>query len=264
LLNFQNCKAHCGNKLKTPPLEIFNQTYQICAELEKEQYPEQIVSEIWNSLRDKFPLCETNIILSCVYVILLFSKKQTQNMQFFLTCCKQQIDEAYLLEFQHLIREVLIHITAITDDIEILKKEANKISDLNERELFYAGYLAHYKQIQHKGNIVQQIIDEMVFIQQTKALTNTENESADSVNMKVKAVVILELLKEMKSGVAHNDRSKISKLIAFLTGNSYQKIYNELRNGICLTNYHSQQIDDVNKIFTELNMSISICKDKEY
>ena len=264
LLNFQNCKAHCGNKLKTPPLEIFNQAYQICAKLEKEQYPEQVVSTIWNKLRDKFPLCETNIILSCVYVILLFSKKQTQNMQFFLTCCKQQIDECYLHEFQHLITEELIHITAITDDIEELKKVADQITDLNEQELFYIGYLAHYKQARHKGNIVEQIQDQIEFIKRKKELTTIEKDTTDSASMKVKSVVILELLKALQLGPAHNDLSKISRLISYLTDFSYNSVYQALKTGISLSDFHNDEIQKANTILKNLKSTISINIGKQY
>jgi hypothetical protein len=76
--------------------------------------------------------------------------------------------------------------------------------------------------------------------------------------------VILELLKKMQLGTAHNDLSKICKLIAFLTGNSYNSIYNELQKGIYFSKFHSKQIDEANKILAELNALISIDKDKQY
>ena len=61
-----------------------------------------------------------------------------------------------------------------------------------------------------------------------------------------------------------NDLSKICKLIARITGNSYRKIYNELQKGICFSEFHNKEIEEVNKIFSELNLSISISKDKFY
>jgi hypothetical protein len=82
--------------------------------------------------------------------------------------------------------------------------------------------------------------------------------------MKIKAVAILEMLKAMQAGKAKNDLSKICKLIAFLTGNSYRKIYSEFQKGVNLSDYHSQQIDELNKIFKELELSISIIKDRQY
>jgi cell division protein FtsL len=260
LLNFQNSKAHCKNKLN--PLRIFNEAYAICEQLKQEQHPEQTIQKIWERLRkqEKILLCEANIIFSCVYVISLFSKSQNPNMQFFLTCCKQRIDENYLQEFDHLIREELTQITPITDDFEALKKEANKIHDLNERELFYAGYLAHYKQVQHKGNIAQQISDEIELIQRTKELSILEQDSPDTAKMKVKAFALFEFLKANGISTANHDLTKICKFIAFMLGNSYHNIYKELQKGITFKKCHHQQIDEINKIFAELNIYISIEK----
>jgi len=68
----------------------------------------------------------------------------------------------------------------------------------------------------------------------------------------------------MQLGAAHNDLTKICKLIAFLTGNSYNSIYNETQKGIYFSKFHSKQIDEVNKILKELNVSISIDINKQY
>ena len=158
-----------------------------------------------------------------------------------------------------------------------LKKQADKIKDLNKKELFLVEHLTRYKQAQHEGNMIQQITDEISLTQLQKLLSNTQSitdqetqivdkieDTTDIPCIKVKTVVMLEILHEMKAGTAQNDRSKISKLIAFLTGNSYNKIYNEMRSGINLTKYHIPQIDEVNKILIDLKIPISICKDKMY
>ena len=68
----------------------------------------------------------------------------------------------------------------------------------------------------------------------------------------------------MQLGTAHNDLTKICKLIAFLTGNSYNSIYNEMQKGIHFSKFHSKQIDEANKILENLNASISIDKNKQY
>lgn len=86
----------------------------------------------------------------------------------------------------------------------------------------------------------------------------------EAASIKVRAAVILEMLKEMQLGVAHNDLTKICKLIAFLTGNSYKSIYNEVQKGVHFSSFHSKQIDEVNKILEELNASISIDKGGRY
>ena len=72
------------------------------------------------------------------------------------------------------------------------------------------------------------------------------------------------MLKQMQLGTAHNDLSKICKLITFLTGNSYNSIYNEVQKGTYFTKFHSKQIDEVNKILEELNALISIDINKQY
>jgi hypothetical protein len=92
----------------------------------------------------------------------------------------------------------------------------------------------------------------------------SEKNNPDAASIKVRSVVILEMLKQMQLGTAHNDLTKICKLIAFLTGNSYNSIYNELQKGVYFSNFHSKQIDKANKILAELNASISIDKNKQY
>lgn len=68
----------------------------------------------------------------------------------------------------------------------------------------------------------------------------------------------------MQLGAAQNDLTKICKLIAFLTGNSYNSIYNELQKGIYFSKTHRHYIDEANKLLEELTASISIDKDKQY
>ena len=91
-----------------------------------------------------------------------------------------------------------------------------------------------------------------------------EKDNTDVASIKVRSVIILELLKNMQLGAAHNDLTKICKLIAFLTGNSYNSIYNEIQKGVFFSKYHSKQIDEANKILAELNASIAINKNKQY
>ena len=82
--------------------------------------------------------------------------------------------------------------------------------------------------------------------------------------MKVRSVVILEMLKQMQLGPSRNDLTKICQFIAFLTGYSYKKIYNEMQKGISLSNFHNIQIEEANKILGGISSSITIDKDKRY
>jgi hypothetical protein len=88
--------------------------------------------------------------------------------------------------------------------------------------------------------------------------------ASEVASTKVRSVVILEILKQLQLGIAHNDLTKICKLISFLTGNSYNSIYNEMQKGIYFSKFHGKQIDEANRILAELNASISIDKDKQY
>jgi hypothetical protein len=238
LLYLQDSKGNGRYKLKRQPLEILNQAYAICEELQGEKHPEELVQPLWDSLRQQFLAYETSVIFSCVYVILFFTSKDNPNMRYFLNRIKQKIDSIYFQEFEPLLNEELTCITALPANFEQLKTEADKIQDLDKRELFYTDYLTRHKQAKSKGNISQQISDEIELIKRTKELSFAEKtnnptvEENAAIPLKVRSVVILELLKKMQCGTAHNDLTKICKLIAFLTGNSYDRIYNELQKVI--------------------------------
>ena len=121
----------------------------------------------------------------------------------------------------------------------------------------YALYKKHYPQdicgiVEKKIKILEQPTEE------------PEKDSADVASIKLRSVIILELLKKMQLGTAHNDLTKICKLIAFLTGNSYNSIYNEIQKGVYFSKFHGRQIDEANKILEELNALISIDKNKQY
>jgi hypothetical protein len=270
LLYLQDNKENGRYYLKRQPLEIFNQAYAICDELQNLKHPEELAVPVWNKIRQSFLSYETSVIFSCVYIILCFAEKDNPNMKYFLNRIKQKIDSIYFQEFEPLMKEELTYLTALPINFEFLKTEADKIPDLDRRELFYADYLTRYKQAKNKGNILQQINDEIELIKRTKELSNTEKptvaekDNTDIAPIKVRSVVILEMLKKMQLGTAQNDLTKICKLIAFLTGNSYNSIYNELQKGIFFSKTHNRHIDEANKILTELNSSISIDKDKQY
>ena len=121
----------------------------------------------------------------------------------------------------------------------------------------YALYKKHYPQdicgiVEKKIKILEQPTEE------------PEKDNTDVASIKLRSVIILELLKKMQLGTAHNDLTKICKLIAFLTGNSYNSIYNEIQKGVYFSRFHGRQIDEANKILEELNASISIDKNKQY
>lgn len=81
---------------------------------------------------------------------------------------------------------------------------------------------------------------------------------------KIRTAVIYELLNKLGKGKSFNDLSKICNLVAYLTGGSPKKIYNEAQKGIQFTDYHKKELSEVNKILSDLSLGIELKKDKEY
>jgi histidyl-tRNA synthetase len=100
----------------------------------------------------------------------------------------------------------------------------------------------------------------------TAVVDTTEQQGLErKIPVKVRAVVLLELLQQMKLGKAHNDLTKICDLIGFLTDKSSDYIYNELQKGVHFSQRtHKRHIEEVNKILSDLNASISIDINKQY
>ncbi|MDR0941301.1 MAG: hypothetical protein LBM68_03645 [Bacteroidales bacterium] len=270
LLHLQDCNQPGIVKLKRHPLEIFNQAYAICEELQQEKYPEEAVIPIWKRLRNSFILHEVNVIFSCVYVIQCFSENKNPNMRYFLFRVKDKIDTHYFKKFEPLLSEELTYITALPANFEFLKTEADTISDLDKRELFYADYLTRYKQAKNKGNILQQIFDEIDLIQRTKALTTTEEQKAETTEksgtkrtLKVTTDVLMLLLEKSGISAISDDKTKMARLIAYLTDFSEEKIRQRLSNTEELTSYHREEVETINKILAELNSNISIKYNKQ-
>ena len=158
---------------------------------------------------------------------------------------------------------------ALPPDFIFLKSEADKIDDLSKRELYYQEYQTRYKQAQNQGDILKQIEDEIKLIERTKALAVQENieiptESEKGASSKVRAVVIMQMLKQMGKRKSANDLSAICRLVSFLTNQSEKKLYNEAQKGILLSSYHDAEISQANEILKSLNISISIEKNKDY
>ena len=140
--------------------------------------------------------------------------------------------------------------------------EQNSFSNQKQIELLHVvNYALHKK---HYPQDICGIVERKIKLLELTEQGATEKESTDTASIKVRSVIILEMLKQMQLGAAHNDLTKICKLIAFVTGNSYNSIYNEMQKGVYFSNFHSKQLDEANKIFKELNASISIDKDKQY
>ncbi|MBP3202082.1 MAG: hypothetical protein J6M31_00535 [Bacteroidales bacterium] len=98
------------------------------------------------------------------------------------------------------------------------------------------------------------------------SLDGADETAADKAkgSNKIRTAVIYEILNKLGKGKSFNDLSKICNLVAYLTGGSPRKIYNEAQKGIQFTDYHKKELSEVNKILSDLSLGIELKKDKEY
>lgn len=269
LLYLQDSCKNGRIPLKRKPLEIFNQAYCLCEILAAEKYPENCIHALWNKTSEQFLDYETNIIFSCVCVILSFSETNNNNIPHCVQRIKNIVNSSYFSEFENVLNEDLSLTPELPKNFKQLKEQADLISNTSEKLLFYRKTLTQIKQSKNKKNIVQQIEDEIHLIESTQLIENTKQNdipisTEKEIPTKVRTVVIMEMLKKMNCGKDVNDLSSICRLVALLTGRSYDKIYNEAQKGISFTNYHNEDIKKVNEVLTSLNTNILIKKDKEY
>lgn len=260
-------------RLECSPLEILNQAYLLCEEIQNELHPEELILDIWERTAKKYLPSETSIIFSCVYFILIFSDQKNKKMIFFLNCIKGRIAPLYFQKFESGYTEMLLSLGRLSINFENVKKKADTIINLQNRELFYTELLILHKQEMCNGDPLQLISLEIDLIRQKKLLSTdpppladceTDEKVGDLPGIKLKAIVLLELLKRCNISTANNDLTKICKLIAFLTGSSYISVYREVQKGITLSKYHEKNIEAINTIFQELNSTIVISKDVKY
>ena len=258
-------------KLKRDIIHMFNKMYEMCHVIRQDKHPEMYFQNYWDKARAEHTSYETSIIFSGVYLILSLRPGTSINLTICLNRIKAKIDPAYLEPFEPILNSGKAYADgkALPPDFAFLKFEADKIEDLSKRELYYQEYQTRYKQVQNQGNILRQIEDEIKLIERTKALAVQENieiptESEKGASSKVRAVVIMEMLKQMGKGKSANDLSAICRLVSFLTNQSEKKLYNEAQKGILLSSYHDAEISQANEILKSLNISISIEKNKDY
>ena len=258
-------------RLQRDLVHMFNKMYEMCHVIRQEKHPEMHAPDYWGKIRSEHLSYETSIIFSGVYLILSLRPGTSINLSICLNRIKAKIDPAYLEPFEPILNSGKAYADgkALPPDFAFLKFEADKIEDLSKRELFYQEYQTRYKQAQNQGDILKQIEDEIKLIERTKALAVQKNieiptESEKGASSKVRAVVIMEMLKQMGKGKSANDLSAICRLVSFLTNQSEKKLYNEAQKGILLSSYHDAEISQANEILKSLNISISIEKNKDY
>lgn len=75
---------------------------------------------------------------------------------------------------------------------------------------------------------------------------------------KVTTDALICLLKAAGISTASEDKTKIARLVNYLTGFSEEKIRQRLSNPHELTSFHKREIEHINKIFAKLNFCMSI------
>jgi hypothetical protein len=258
-------------RLQRDLVHMFNKMYEMCHIIRQDKHPEMYFQNYWDKARAEHTSYETSIIFSGVYLILSLRPGTSINLSICLNRIKAKIDPAYFEPFEPILNSGKAYADgkALPPDFAFLKFEADKIEDLSKRELYYQEYQTRYRQAQNQGDILKQIEDEIKLIERTKALTDQENveiptKSEKGASSKVRAVVIMEMLKQMGKGKSANDLSAICRLVSFLTNQSEKKLYNEAQKGILLSSYHDAEISQINEILKSLNISISIEKNKDY
>ena len=180
-------------------------------------------------------------------------------------------DQSVLLE--HFNKAYLIYdeLRCRKHKISEVRQYCNGLDFTSEKEQYFQlqfviSMIERYESNDEQLNRVKKELQKKIEPLQIKFAPQNDESSEESkeASSKVQSAVILELLKKMNCGKAVNDLSAICRLIAFLTGKSYSKIYNEVQKGISLSSYHSKEIEQANKILSELNTNISINKNKQY
>jgi hypothetical protein len=211
---------------------------------------------------------------------MLSGKTQEEQFHEYIEECKREESlpkpsKAYLdllkLQIQYLQRQISqknnpsINVNDIVDALKDHQFSNERAAELLEI-INYALYSKQYPE-DICGNLENKIkLFRQAASTQNNKDSNTDNEeSSDKATQKVKSVAIMELLKQLDKGTAHNDLTDICKFIAFLTGNSHKSIYNDAQSGITFSSkHHTLDIEKANELFKSLNISISIDKQKQY
>ena len=126
--------------------------------------------------------------------------------------------------------------------------------------LNYALFKKHYPQdlcgiLDRKIQLLQQPPD-------TSEKDNPEKNGTKRTQ-KVTTDVLLAILQQTGISAISDDKTKMARLIAYLTDFSEEKIRQRLSNPEELTSYHREEAETINKILAELNSNISIKYNKQ-
>lgn len=107
------------------------------------------------------------------------------------------------------------------------------------------------------------LYDEVVDYLEEKGVEEEEanEETSKIAPNKVRAQLLLEILKQCGMGLDKQDMTKVARLVGFITGASSEKIRQQLsRDGALILNAktHQKHVDEVNKILSEMKSKIKL------
>ncbi len=126
--------------------------------------------------------------------------------------------------------------------------------------LNYALFKKHYPQD------LCGILDRKIqLLQQPPDTFEKDNPEKSGIKRTLKATtdVLLAILQQTGISAISDDKTKMARLIAYLTDFSEEKIRQRLSNPEELTSYHREEVETINKILAELNSNISIKYNKQ-
>ena len=91
--------------------------------------------------------------------------------------------------------------------------------------------------------------------------SETDEETSKIAPNKVRAQILLEILRQCGLGLDKQDMTKVARLVGFITGASPEKIRQQLsRDGKLILNAktHQKHVDEVNKILSEMKCKIKL------
>ncbi|MDD2214974.1 MAG: hypothetical protein PHG78_03075 [Bacteroidales bacterium] len=99
--------------------------------------------------------------------------------------------------------------------------------------------------------------DLKILVTFNNVIDNPEKSKAKRTQ-KVTTDVLMLILQKAGISTMSDDKAKIARLIGYLTDFSEEKIRQRLSNPDELTSYHKDEVENINKIFNELNINISV------
>ena len=93
-------------------------------------------------------------------------------------------------------------------------------------------------------------------------VTDDQEKNRTERTLKVTSDVLIQILQKAGISTVSDDKAKIARLIGYLTAFSEEKIRQRLSNPEELTSCYKDEVENINKILKDLNISISITYNK--